>query len=107
MLRPRTGSEVITAVFVVSNLSSKVGSLSLVKIGLKNTITATAASITFGQLVLIALTHLIVPRMEPTGRHPSQGWCSISCSIASAYCFRSIDSHASEASPKQLCVPSC
>ena len=70
MLRPKTDSEVIVAVYLVSDLASKVGSLSRVMTGLKNTITATAASITSKQLVPIASIHLIVPRMGPSGRHP-------------------------------------
>ena len=107
MLKPETDSEVIAAVYLVSDLSSKVGSLSQVKTSLKNTITAIAASITSRRLVPIASIHLIVPLMGPSGQHPSLGWCLIDCSITSGYCFRSIDSHASRAFLKQLCVPSC
>ena len=107
MLRPKTDSEVIVAVYLVSDLASKVGSLSQVKTSLKNTITATAASTTSRRLVPIASIHLIVLRMAPSGLHPYQGWCLIDCSITSGYCFRSVSSHASKASLKQLCVPSC
>ena len=107
MLRPRTDSEVIAAVYLVFDLASKVGSLSQVETSLKNTITVTTASIASKQLVLIASIHLIVPRMGPSGRHPYQGWCLIDCLITSGYCFRSVGSHASRASLKQLCVPSC
>ena len=104
---PKIDSKVITAVYLVSDLSSKVGSLTQVKTGLKNTITATAASITSRQLVPFASIHLIVPQMGPSGRLPSRGWCLINCSITSGYCFRSIDSRASRAFLKLLCGPSC
>ena len=104
---PKTDSEVIAAVYLVSDLSSKVGSLTQVKTGLKNTITATAASITSRQPVPFASIHLIVPRMGPSGRLPSRDWCLINCSITSGYCFRSIGSHASGAFLKLLCGPSC
>ena len=107
MLRPRIDSEVITAVYLVSGLSSKVGSWSQVKTSSKNTITIATASITSRQLVPIASIHLIVPLMGPSGQHPSRGWCLIDCSITSGYCFRSIDLHASGAFLKQLCVLSC
>ena len=101
MLKPETDSEVIVAMYLVSGLSSKVGSLSQVKTGLKNTITVTATSIASKQLVPIASIHLIVPQMGPSGRHLYQGWCLIDCSITSGYCFRSVSSHASKASLKQ------
>ena len=102
---PKTDSEVIAAVYLVSDLSSKVGSLTQVKTGLKNTITA--AAFTSRQLVPIASIHLIVLRMGPSARHPSRGLCLINCSITSGYCFRSIGSHASGAFLKLLCGPSC
>ena len=73
MPKPETDFEVIVAVYLVSSLASKVGSLSQVKTSSKNTITAIAASITSRRLVPIASIHLIVPLMGPSGQHPSRG----------------------------------
>ena len=67
---PKIDSKVTIVVCLVSDLSSRVGSLSQAENGLRNSVATVAASITSGQLGRIALIHLATLLMGPSTPHP-------------------------------------
>ena len=68
---PKIDSKVTIVVCLVSDLSSREGSLSQAETSLRNSVATVAASITSGQPRRTALIHLATLLMGPSTLHPS------------------------------------